>query len=165
MKSSHLPSIDRPEPDDLLATAQAIAKDFGVPRLAARMGAPVHSLYNKLNPTDSHHKLSASDLLQITAITGDCRLIHAFAHTFNHVAFEAPEEIARTSDEALLDLLCRISGHAGAWHSDLRTALADGEISGREFKELKREGLMWMAAIAETLARLEGIVRPDGGAR
>lgn len=161
MKSSHRPLPDRTEQDDLLATAQVVAKDFGVPRLASRMGAPVHSLYNKLNPTDSHHKLSASDLLQITAITGDYRLIHAFAHTFNHVAFEAPAEIARTSDEALLDLVCKIAAHAGEWHASLRTALEDGEMSRGEFRELKREGLMWMAAIAETLARLEGITQTE----
>ena len=144
------PSSQMDLPTDVYETAQRVCQDYpgGIPAVAARMGVPAGTLWNKLNPSEfSHHKLTVQDVIQITLITGSLLVLQALARTLDCVCFPVPN-LSNISDGALLELVTHIHQECGEWHGDLQRALADGSISAKEFTRLHKDALEWIGAIA-----------------
>lgn len=147
-------------PADAVAAARTACECFagGIPGVAAKMGMNPRILYNKLSgDEDSYHRLSVADFIRIWLVTGDLAPLNALARVMNCACFPVPDYTG-LSDEALLDLLCKVNEEGGQWHGMLRHALADGAIDARERAELRREAYEWIGAIAEAEARLDGLV-------
>ncbi len=154
-----------PFPADIYEAAQRVCQDYrdgkaeGIPAVAAKMGIPAGTLYNKLNPHESsHHKLTVQDLIQITLITGDLRPLESLAGTLNCVVYPVPD-LKHVSDAALIELLAKVQEECGRFHQELRKALEDNKVDLTEFAKLKVRSLHWIGAIAEATARLKGLVR------
>lgn len=149
-------------PPDVYAAAQRVCQDFhaeGIPAMAAKMGVPAGTLYNKLNPHEtSHHKLTVQDLGLITLISGDYRALQAYCRTLNAVCFPVPD-LHAVSDAALLELVAKVHEQCGAFHAELRKSLEDGKFTPQEFARMRARELEWIGAIVEATARLEGLVR------
>lgn len=155
-----------PFPADVYDAAQRACQDYagdahlqGIPAVAAKMGVPAGTLYNKLNPHESsHHKLTVQDLIQITLITGDLRPLEALARTLDCVVHPVPD-LSKASDLELIELLAKVQVECGAFHKELRKVLGDGKVDAGEFLDMKRRALTWIGAIAEATARLKGLVQ------
>jgi hypothetical protein len=154
---------------DVFYVAQAVARGYrdhatgaaGVVALAAKMGVPPGTLYNKLNPhpTESmHHKLSLDDVIQITVITGDLRLVQALTQALGCVCFAVPD-LDRVSDEALLELINNVGAEGGDFHRAINTALGRKRPDAADIGDIRKQGMEFIAAIVEAMTRTEGLVR------
>lgn len=141
--------VDPTNPD--ATGAQAVAK---------KIGMQPGTLYNKLNLTpheSMHHKLTMQDVVQILTVTGDLRVISALAHTFNCVCFPVPN-MKNVSDTALLELVNKIGGEGGDFYRALNALLTGKRCKASQVAMLHKEGLEFIGAIVETMARSEGLV-------
>jgi len=138
---------------------RAVVFDHGVEDLARRMGVPIGTLYNKANlHDDSHHKPTLRDVLLVSELSSDHRILHALAYTLGEVCFPIPD-LTTVSDVALLEAVTRIGVEGGDFHACLHQGLEDGQFCRRDYQRLRLEALEWIGAIAEALARVEGLVR------
>lgn len=153
-------------PVDAIAAARDICERFGggvrqgggVPAVAVKMGVSAGVLYHKLTADDeAHHKLTVRDCILIFLVTGEVGHLQALARVMNCVAFQVPD-FTGLSDQALLDLVCKLNEEAGQFHGVLGNAIADGKIDAGEYRQLRREAYEWIGAIVEADRRLEGMV-------
>lgn len=153
-------------PADVYEAAQLVCREYrepgaslaGVPLVAAKMGLPAGTLYNKLNPHESsHHKLTVQDLIQATVITRDLRVLKALAQTLGCACFELPN-LAHVPDQALLELLTKVGAEQGEFFRAIHDGLADRRFTRREYTRVRREGFEAIAAIVEATARIEGLI-------
>jgi hypothetical protein len=166
MPYSHTPRRHTPcIASDVFEVAQAVAREYadaatgaaGVPVLAAKMGMPAGTLYNKLNPHEStHHKLTLQDVIQITAITGDLRLLKALAQTLGCVCFPVPN-LNNVSDAALLELINNVGAEGGDFYRAINVVLSLKQPRPKDVARIHKEGLEFIGAIVEAMARTEGL--------
>jgi hypothetical protein len=158
----HAPCIK----SDVFEIAQAVAREYvdqatgaaSVPALAAKMGMPAGTLYNKLNPHEStHHKLTLQDVIQITAITGDLRLLKALAQTLGCVCFPVPN-LHHVSDEALLELINNVGAEGGDFYRAINVALGKKRPEAKDVARIHKEALEFIGAIVEAMTRTEGLL-------
>lgn len=145
-------------PEDVFEAFHRVVHDFkeGVPHLAALIGMPAGTLYNKANSNDnSHHKPTLSDAVVVSALTGDHRVLYAFAATLGEVCYPMPD-LTKVSDAALLELITRVGAEGGDFHRAIYDGLGAHRFTRHEFNRVKAEGYQFIAAIAETIARIEG---------
>lgn len=130
----------------------------GVERLAAKMGMTAGTLYNKANTNESsHHKPTLADAVVVSSITGDHRILYAFAHTLGEVCFPLPN-LKNVSDQALIELICAIGVEGGDFHRAVTDGFADRKFTRREFAQVRKEAYEFIGAIAEAMARMEGLI-------
>jgi hypothetical protein len=147
---------DRPV-RDVFDAFYRVTHDHGVERLARSMGMSPGVLWNKANPNESsHHKPTLADVVQVSVLTGDVRILHALAQTLGYVCTPVPD-LSRTSDAALLELVAKVAVEGGQFHAVLCAALNDGGISTAELTRLHAEAFDWIGAIVETLSRCRGL--------
>lgn len=154
-------------PVDIYEAAYRVAHDYvdagdstkrGVPALAAKTGVPVGTLYNKLNYNEStHHKLTLADVVLISVITGDARILRAFACTLGQVCFPLPK-LQHVCDAALLELIIKIGAEGGDFYREINRGLSGKAFTKAQYQKVLKEGHEFIAAIAEAMARLEGLI-------
>lgn len=151
--------MGRPIPKDVHDAFYRIVHDYpeGVPALANKMGMPPGVLYNKANTNSnesSHHKPTLSDVLLATVITGDRRVLHAFAATVGEACYRLPD-LSNLSTTALVSHITRTEATAGDFYRAIHQALEeDGQISATEFEEIRRQAYGWISVILEGLERM-----------
>lgn len=132
--------------------------DYGVERLAAKTGQSAGVIYNKINTGENaHHVPNITDLMVWQTITLDHRPLRAQAHALGEVCFPVPN-LAHVPDTALLELVLKIGAEEGDLCRAINDALADRRFSRAEFERVKHEAYQVIAAVAETLARVEGLI-------
>ena len=144
---------------DVLEAAWRVAHDYqaGVQGLAAKLGKHPGTFANELNPGQEGHKLGLGDATAMQAVAGDHRILHAMAHTLGEVCFAVPD-LGRVSDEALLQLTNKIGAEGGDFHRAVDEALRQHRFTRQAYGRVQEEAMQYIAAIAEALARLEGLV-------
>ena len=145
---------------DVFEAAYRVAHDFesgGAVGLAQRLGKNPGTFLNELNPAQEGHKLGLGTATAMQSATGDHRILHAMAHTLGEVCFPVPD-LSNVSDLALLEHVTKIGVEGGDFYRVLGEALADKRITRRELTALKREAMEFIASIAETLSRVEGLI-------
>lgn len=147
-------------PRDVQDAFYRVVHDFGVEKLAGMMGMSPGVLYNKANSNDSsHHKPSLADCIVVTHLTGDKRIVQAFAHSAGGVFHQLPDLSGLTTDALMLHIL-KIEKEGGDFYSVLHGALVeDNQISSDEFTAIEHEAHEWIAAILEGLARMKEMAR------
>ncbi|MDD2664406.1 MAG: phage regulatory CII family protein [Dechloromonas sp.] len=144
---------------DVLRAAYLVAHDFepsGAVGLAKKMGVPVGTFLNELNPEQETHKLGLGRAVAMSVAAGDVRILHAFADTCGCVAFPKPN-LSNVSDEALLDLFLARDEAIGRFAEVVRRALSDGSVSAAELEEIKETAYHSAASLLEIVARLKGL--------
>ena len=136
-----------------------ITQDVGVDAVAARMGMPAGTLYNKLNlHEENYNKLNVRDLVQICTITGDIRIVQAFCRSFGCVCFPVPN-LSGITDEALLKLINNIGAEGGDFYRAINGALARKNCAAKDIAAVHKEGMEFIGAIAEAMERVKGLLR------
>lgn len=144
---------------DIFDAAYRVAHDFperGAVGLAILIGKNPGTLLNEVSPGQEMHKLGLGTAVAMTVAAGDYRILHAFADTCGHLAFPKPD-LSNVSDSALLDLFMARDEAAGAFAQAVAAALADGQISRKEFDRIKERAYRHAASVLEIVARLEGL--------
>ena len=132
----------------------------GVEALANKMGIPPGTLYNKANANEtSHHKPTLSDAVVATVISGDKRILHAFAATVGQVCYSLPD-LSNLSTTALISHITRTEATAGDFYRAIHNALeTDGVISPIEFETIEQQAHNWISVILEGLERMKEMSR------
>lgn len=130
----------------------------GVDKLAPLMGMRPGTLYAKADASDeSHNQPSLRDVVMLTQITGDMRVLDALNETFNRAAFDC-SEAANTSDADLLQLLADMGAESGEFHRALAEGLGEKRFTRKRLDVIRAEGLDIVAALMTLLQRLEAYV-------
>lgn len=66
--------------------------------------------------------------------------------------------MAQVSDEALLELLTRLGGEIGAFHTTLHHALVDKKFTVPELNMVRAKAFDTVGALMTLVARLEGLL-------
>lgn len=141
--------------------AHAVVHDYpgGSESLSPRVGVGAAVLRNKVNTNTTTHHLTLKEAVRITAITGDMRILHAFAMECGHFAMAAPgEDDVQASDMAVLELVAAVGGSQGDLFGAIHRSLADGELTPAELEAIRTCGQAAMARIAALMQRLGGMV-------
>lgn len=145
---------------DVFQAFYRVVHDYpdGVEKLAEKAAMSPGTLYNKANTNESsHHKPTLADAVLLSVITGDHRILHAFAHTLGEVCFPIPN-LKNISDHALIELICAIGVEGGQFHKAITDGFADRKFTRRELEKVRKEAYEFIGAIAEAMARMEGLV-------
>jgi hypothetical protein len=152
-------------PMDIHESFYRVVHDYpaGVPALAAKMGIPPGTLYNKADPgNEGNHKPTLADGVVATLLTGDKRVLHSFAALAGEVCITLPD-LSQLTTDALMFHLLQIEKEGGDFWRQLHAAMsADDQIDRKEYADIEREAHEWIAAILESLVRMKEM---SGGAK
>lgn len=144
---------------DVFEDLRIAAYAYGVPRLAALMGVPVGTLYNKLNLNEStHHRPTLADFIQIVSHTTATAPMQSLCRLLGGAFYELPD-MSHMGDDALLDIINRLHAEAGDVFRALGSALDDGHITVCEERAIDREVDHWLSAILELRARVRAMAQ------
>ncbi len=135
-----------------------VAYRFGVKDLAALMVMKVGTLYNKCDADeDSHNQPTLRDVVRVTQLTGDTSILDSLDRMFNRAAYDVTPGLA-VSDEAILELLCKVSSEHGDIHRALAKSLAKKRFDRQDLQGVRAEVFELVTAVLTFLQRLEGLV-------
>lgn len=145
-------------PTDVHEAFRAVVHDYDVAQMAAKIGMPLGTLYNKANLNESSaHKPTLADAVLVQVIAADTRIVEAMAHTLGGVFVKLPT-VQAISDVALLEMVAEISIKNGQFHGELKDALADGKFSHEEHLRIHQRALTYITTILESVSRIKGMV-------
>lgn len=143
---------------DVHEAFRVVVQDYEVPKMAAKIGMPVGTLYNKINLNEtSSHKPTLGEAVLVQAISGDTRIVEAMAHTLGGVFVRLPE-LERVSDAALLEMVAEIHIQSGFFHHEVKKALEDNKFTKEEHRDIHRQAMNFITAVLEAVKRIEGMV-------
>lgn len=152
-------ALNAPLQTDVHEAFRAIVHDYDVPKMAAKLGMPAGTLYNKANLNESSaHKPTLADAVLVQVIADDRRLVQAMAATLGGVFVKLPTSREVISDVALLEMVAEISIMNGRFHGELKDAIGDGKFSADEHLAIHVRALDYITAILETVGRIGGMV-------
>lgn len=139
----------------LLDAAYHTVHDYpgGAPSLAPRMGKSPHTLNHEVTGSGSA-KLGLADAAKLCTMTGDYRVLHAFAESCGHLCVPLPDLEQQVSGDVLTHLAASSQEFAELCAEVCRGA-ADGRISDNELEAIERE----RAELLAQLARLGESIR------
>ncbi|MES1977322.1 MAG: phage regulatory CII family protein [Pseudomonadota bacterium] len=134
-----------------------VVERFGYAEMAAAIVMHKGTLQNKCNTDeDSHHKPTLKDVVDVTRVSNDPAVIVSLARMFGLATYELVPGLG--SDEALLELLCKVSAESGAMHAALVKGYADKTFSLDDYRAVRAEAFDLISAVMDFLQRLEGNV-------
>lgn len=151
----------------LLDTAYHVVHDYpgGPASLAPRLGKSPATLCHEVAGSD-RAKLGLVDAAKITQLTGDLRVLYAFAEICGHMCIPLPQTDGMATDGVMLELAQASERFAGMCR-EVAHGMADGRISDNELDAIERvrgELLTELAQLGESLRQLNENGKP-GGAR
>lgn len=156
-KTAHLIDMLGTVPHSPFDAFRLVAYRYGVPALAAEMGAKPGTLYNKCDADDeSHHQPTLRDVVQVTRIAQDTTVLQSICRLFGLATYELGA--APVSDVALMELLCKVGSDSGEMHKALNTALSDGKFTTADLRLVRAEAYDLITAVLNLVQRLEGLV-------
>lgn len=135
-----------PHIQDVDDAAYTLAHSFpgGVPALAQRMGMSRNTLQSKVNLNLDTHRLSLRESVQMQAVSGDCRVLHAMAAALDHVALPAP-----SMDEGGMGMmLAQVGAEVGDVFREVQRALSDKHVTPNERRKVADQVAKAMSALA-----------------
>ena len=140
--------------------AHAVVHDYpgGSESLGPRVGISPAVLRNKVNPHNTTHHLSLAEASRLTAITGDVRILQAWAHEAGYLLVKAPDSCVIESDMTVLEHMASLLMAQGRFAQEIHTALADGGLTNDEMKSIESVGQDFMTEVMEIHQRLRGMV-------
>lgn len=133
--------------------------DQGMEGLALLMGySRTGTLYNKADAgDDSHNQPTLKDVVRLTQVTGRLDVLDAAEELFGRVAFDAARH-AEASDEALLELLCRVGAENGEFHQAVLAGLQARRFGPADYLRVREEAMDVVGALMTLVHRLEGLI-------
>lgn len=133
--------------------AYAVVHDYpgGTESLAPRLGMSGAVLRNKVNPHCDTHRLALDEAVRITDITGDDRMLRAWAA---HRGQALASLNVGDADGAVMGYVLEVHAHEGELSRVLASALADGVISQNEMRAIDAAALDVQGALLGLVNRL-----------
>lgn len=132
--------------------------DNGGVRLAKRMGMAPHLLLNKVNPDQTHNKLSLAEAVRLQLVTGDHRILHEIARILGYVVIRIENyPQSGPSDIELLTLYGQWNASTGAVHHEIAEALDDQIVTEAEQAAIEQRFYQATTAGLTYLHRMGGV--------
>lgn len=128
----------------------------GSEALGAVIGMSPAVLRNKVNPNNTTHHLTLAEADRIVRMTGDVRILAAFAHSNGYLLVKAPESCGE-SDMSVLEQVAALMIAHGRFGHEVYDALADGGVDQQEMQRVDAAGRALMEAVAGVARRLSGM--------
>ena len=130
---------------------------FGVAEMAAELGYRPGTLYNKADAdADSHAQPTLRDVVQVTRLSGDPLILESLDRMFDRAAIDISLK-APVSDEALLELLCRVGTEQGDLFTAVHQALQSKRFDRASLERVRAEAHELISAVLAFTHRLEGL--------
>lgn len=129
------PSVSRP---NVLVAAYLLGKDHNISEIARLMGKGETVLANKLNPDCDSHHLNLGEAVAITELTGDNRILKAWAASRGKALVDLPTGVV--SDDDLVEQVLLAQSVFGKLMQSIHDARADGVIDRMEHGQIERIG-------------------------
>lgn len=131
-------------------------KDKKWKEIAAGLDLSEGILRNKVarEKEDKRHHLTLAEAIAIPKIVNDNALVHAICENFGGVFVPRPS-LNIASDDELLGRYTSMMNELGKFSMDIHTSLADGQITGTEISNLRKDFLTLTAALSEVMDRLQ----------
>ncbi|WP_033137659.1 phage regulatory CII family protein [Aeromonas finlandensis] len=129
------PSVSRP---NVLVAAYLLGKSHNISELARLMGKGETVLANKLNPDCDSHHLNLGEAVAVTELTGDHRIVEAWAASLGKVLVDLPAGVV--SDDDLVEQVLLAQSVFGKLMQAIHDARADGVIDRVEHSQIERIG-------------------------
>jgi len=128
----------------------------GSEALGAVIGMSPAVLRNKVNPNNTTHHLTLAEADRIVRMTGDVRILAAFAHGNGYLLVKAPDSCG-DSDISVLEQVASLMVAHGTFGREVYDALADGGVDQEEVARVTAAGGVVMEAVANVASRLGGM--------
>ncbi|QQB32809.1 phage regulatory CII family protein [Achromobacter deleyi] len=128
----------------------------GSEALGAVIGMSPAVLRNKVNPNNATHHLTLAEADRIVRLTGDTRILAAFAHAHGFLLVKAPESCG-DSDMSVLEQVAALMVANGQLGKEVYDALADGGVDLAEVERVSAAARVLMEAAAEVARRIKGM--------
>lgn len=144
---------------NIIDAAHAVVHDYkgGSESLGPRVGISPAVLRNKVNPNNETHHLTLAEAGRITSLTGDMRILKAFANEHGFLLVKAPDSCSTESDMSVLEQMAGLMVSCGAFGKEVYDSLADGKVDRSEMERVARAGRGVMTSVAEVEQRLSGM--------
>ncbi len=130
---------------------------FGVAELAAELGYRPGTLYNKADAdADSHAQPTLRDVVLVTRLTGDHSILDSLDRMFARAAYDVTPGLP-VSDEALLELLCKVGSEQGDLFTAVQLALQAERLDRASVEKVRAEAHQLITAVLAFVQRLEGL--------
>ncbi len=139
--------------------AHATVHDYpgGSESLGPRVGISPAVLRNKVNPNNETHHLTLAEARRIVSLTGDDRMLRAWAHEGGFLLVKAPAQCTAESDMSVLEQMAGLMVANGSFGQEVYNALSDGGVDAQEMQRIEAAGRGVMTAVAEVKQRLRGM--------
>ena len=131
----------------------------GSESLGPRVGISPAVLRNKVNPNNGTHHLTFAEARRVSDITGDYRMLQAWAHEAGFLLVKAPKNARDSSDMAVLEQVAGLMVANGAFGKEIYDALSDGAVSTAEVERIDQAGQGVMTSVAEIKQRIRGMAQ------
>ncbi|KWU22250.1 phage regulatory CII family protein [Achromobacter xylosoxidans] len=128
----------------------------GSESLGPLVGISPAVLRNKVNPNNTTHHLTLAEAVRICRMTGDFRILAAWAHEAGFLLVKAPESCG-DSDMSVLEQVAALMVANGQLGKEVYDALADGGVDRAEVERVSSAARVVMQAAAEVARRLKGM--------
>ena len=136
---------------------RVVATTFGVRELAELEGMRPGTLWSKVDAdVESHHQPTLRDLIAVTRRTGDMRILESLNRMFDRATLDL--RTGPVSDEAVLELLLRVSSEKGQMAQALRNGYADKRFTQDDYQAVRAEAFDVINAVLDFVQRLEGLI-------
>ena len=136
---------------------RAVVIGYGVKELAERLSMKTGTLWNKADAdVESHHQPTMRDVIAITRETQDMRILESMNRLFDRATIDLRP--GPVSDEAVLELLLRVSSEKGQMAQALRNGYADARFCREDYLAVRGEAFDLINAVLDFVQRLEGLV-------
>ncbi len=141
-----------------LGAAKALVRKFvgGRAAMADALGMSYAVFGNKLDPNNSSNVLSLDDAMRMTDISGDLRVLEAWAAAENCRVVPLDD----MASGSLMTTLLERDAATGNVAQVLSAALMDGDISERELLEIERACGDQQAVMIKLVRQVRGMRRP-----
>lgn len=156
-RNTRMPSLTSRCP---LAAASSFTDDHNVSAIARTMGKNPKTLLAKLNNDIETHQLTLAEAVGVTDITGDWRIIKAWAYSCGQVLFTLPRQ--GLTDDEFSDLLLAQQSGIGQLAESILKARADGVITEADYAGIHGHVLNSVSSLLQIDEELKQQVRERG---
>ncbi|ANN78923.1 hypothetical protein CAL26_09180 [Bordetella genomosp. 9] len=144
---------------NILDAAYATVHDYpgGSESLGPRVNVSAAVLRNKVNPNNDTHHLTVAEAQRIVGVTGDMRMIEAWAREHGRVVVKVPGADECVSDMDVLTEVVSMNVQVGHYMQAIHAALADGKVDKAEIATIREKAMETQAEVARLVACLEGM--------
>lgn len=144
-----------------VAAAATFTNDYNITQLTEQIGCRSNkTLLAKLNNDSDFHHLTLEEARRITVVTGDLRILKAWAAGLDHQLI--PAVPVAPSDEEFSDQLLQLTQRMGEFSKAIFEARSDGVISKSDLLNIKKQAALAIESIMQLELECEAQVRDLG---